>query len=97
VAVGWWPGDPRYGRAAFYGYAHPAVEGFSGATLSPASAHWESALGEYILDWNDVCNSPNPFETALEFAHSVFRHACVVCDWDPALLASAEGSPPPVA
>jgi hypothetical protein len=28
---------------------------------------------------------------------SAFRHACVVCDWDPALPASAEGTPPPVA
>ena len=28
VAVGWWPGDARYGRAAFYAYAHPAPEGF---------------------------------------------------------------------
>ena len=31
VAVGWWPGDPRSGRAAFYAYAHPAPEGFAGA------------------------------------------------------------------
>src|SRR6185437_1855903 len=23
VAVGWWPGDPRYPKAAFYAYAHP--------------------------------------------------------------------------
>src|SRR5436305_835133 len=38
VAVGWWPGDARYGRAAFYAYAHPAPEGFEGATLSPPSA-----------------------------------------------------------
>ena len=27
VAVGWWPGDARYGRAAFYAYAHPAPDG----------------------------------------------------------------------
>src|SRR5947207_14155948 len=35
VAVGWWPGDARYGKAAFYSYAHPAPEGFENATLSP--------------------------------------------------------------
>ena len=35
VAVGWWPGDARYGKAAFYAYAHPAPEGFAEATLSP--------------------------------------------------------------
>ena len=38
VAVGWWPGDPRYGRAAFYAYAHPAPEVFGGAAVSPAGA-----------------------------------------------------------
>src|SRR4051794_1154964 len=26
VAVGWWPGDERYRKAAFYAYAHPAPE-----------------------------------------------------------------------
>ena len=36
VAVGWWPGDTRYAKAAFYAYAHPAPEGFAEATLSPA-------------------------------------------------------------
>ena len=28
VAVGWWPGDARYPKAAFYAYAHPAPDGF---------------------------------------------------------------------
>src|ERR1700730_17956786 len=97
VAVGWWPGDGRYGKAAFYAYAHPAPETFASATLSPAAARWDSALGEYILDWDDVRRSPNPHAFGLEFARSEFRHACVVCDWDPALPASAEGTPPPVA
>jgi hypothetical protein len=96
VAVGWWPGDARYAKAAFYAYAHPALEGFADATLSPAAAHWDGALGEYILDWDDVCASADPHATAVEFARSAFRHACMVCDWDPALLASAEGTPPPV-
>jgi hypothetical protein len=96
VAVGWWPGDRKYPRAAFYAYTHPAPDEFGGATLSPAAAHWDAALGEYILDWDDVRRSPDPHATALEFAHSVFRHACTVCDWDPTLPASAEGVPPPV-
>jgi hypothetical protein len=96
VAVGWWPGDPRYGKAAFYAYAHPAPEGFATATLSPASARWDAVLGEYILDWDDVRNGANPRALGLEFARSAFHYACTVCNWDPALLASAEGTPPPV-
>jgi len=96
VAIGWWPGDARYGRAAFYAYAHPAPEGFASATLSPTAARWDAALGEYILDWDDIRANPNPHAAGLEFARSAFSHACAVCDWDPALAASAEGTPPPV-
>jgi hypothetical protein len=96
VAVGWWPGDGRYGQAAFYAYAHPARPEFAGATLSPAPARWDPALGEYILDWDDVRSEPDPHAVAVEFARSAFRHACVTCGWDMALAASAEGTPPPV-
>jgi hypothetical protein len=96
VALGWWPGDARYPRAAFYAYAHPAPEGFSAATLSPAAARWEPALGEYILDWDDVRAGADPHATALGFARSAVRHACAICDWDPTLAASIDGTPPPV-
>src|SRR5256885_1710676 len=54
VAVGWWPGDERYGNAAFYAYAHPAVDGFADATLAPAAARREGSLGEFVLDGADV-------------------------------------------
>jgi hypothetical protein len=96
VAVGWWPGDQRYPRAAFYAYAHPAPEGFPGAAVAPAAARWEPALGEYLLDWDDVRTAGDPLGAGLDFARSVFRHACTVCDWDPALAASADATPPPV-
>ncbi len=94
VAIGWWPGDPRYGKAAFYAYAHPAPAAFHEAVLAPG--RWDAGLGEYVLDWDDLRASGNPHETALEFARSAFRHACLVCEWDAALAASAEGSPPPI-
>jgi hypothetical protein len=97
VAVGWWPGDARYSRAAFYAYAHPAPKEFADATLSPAAARWEGGLGEYVLDWDDLRSSPDPHALGLEFARSAFRHGCAVCKWDPALPASAVGTPPPVA
>jgi len=96
VAVGWWPGDPRYPKAAFYAYAHPAPDGFVGAVLSPPQARWEDSLGEYVLDWDEVCASEEPRQFALEFLRSAFAHACAVCQWDPALQASAEGTPPPI-
>ncbi len=96
IAVGWWPGDGRYERAAFYAYAHPAQEGFAAARLAPQAAYWSDSLGEFVLDWDEVCASERPHEMALEFAHSAFSHACAACEWDPALAASIEGTPPPV-
>ncbi|MGA3217899.1 MAG: DUF5996 family protein [Acidimicrobiales bacterium] len=96
VAVGWWPGDARYAKAAFYAYAHPAPAGFAGAAGSPPHARWDAALGEYILDWDDVRSSVDPGALALEFARAAFRRACAVCDWDRALAASADGVPPPI-
>jgi hypothetical protein len=97
VAIGWWPGDPRHGQAAFYAYAHPAPDGFGDANLGPAAARWDAELGLYLLDWEDVRTASDPHAGAVDFARSAFRHACTVCDWDPALSASAEGTPPPVA
>jgi hypothetical protein len=96
VAIGWWPGDARYPKAAFYAYAHPAPDGFAGATLAPAAARWDAALGEYILDWDDIRSGPDPRAAALEFTRSAFRHACEACQWDMTLAASADGTPPPV-
>jgi hypothetical protein len=94
VAVGWWPGDDRHPGAAFYAYAHPAQDGFPRADLSPA--RWDDALGEYLLDWDDVRSAPDPRAVAVQFARAAFRHACAVCGWDAALADSAEGRPPPV-
>jgi hypothetical protein len=96
VAVGWWPGDERYDRAAFYAYAHPAPDSFADATLEPPAARWEPALGEYVLDWADVRAADDPHAAAVQFAHSAFSLGCAVCQWNPSLSASAEGQPPPV-
>jgi hypothetical protein len=96
VAIGWWPGDPSHGPAAFFALAYPAPDGFADADLSPAAARWDGQLGEYVLGWEDVRTSPDPRALALVFARSAFRHACAVCEWDPALAATAEGVPPPI-
>jgi hypothetical protein len=96
IAVGWWPGDVRYPRAAFYGYAYPAPEGLASAAVSPAAAHFDSGVGEFVLDWDDVRTSPDPHADALQFARSVFSHGSALGDWDETLTASMQGLPPPL-
>jgi hypothetical protein len=96
VAVGWWPGDARYPKAAFYAYLHPTEERFKDSRLYPSAARWDASMGEFILDWDDVVAGDDPHATAVEFARSAFRHACTLCGWPETLAASADGTPPPV-
>ena len=96
VAVGWWPGDDRYPKAAFYAYAYPAPPGYDAAGLESRAARWEPSLGEFVLDWDAVCEADDSFQAAWGFVSSVARHACTVCGWEPALTASVDGDPPPI-
>jgi hypothetical protein len=96
ISVGWWAGDARYGKMAFFAYAHPAPPGFSEGTISPPAARWEEEMGLFILDWDDVAAAADPRAFALEFARSVYLHSCEVCGWDPALAASGDGRLPPI-
>jgi hypothetical protein len=74
IEVGWWPGDGRYPRAAFFAFAFPVPEGFADGTLSPPAARWDSELGEYLLDWDEVIASPDPLDAALQFGRSAIAH-----------------------
>src|SRR5882757_5398271 len=96
IEIGWWPGDLKHDGAAFFAFAYPAPDDFAKADLSPDAAHWDSALGEFVLDWDDIRDAADPHGLALEFARSAFIHSCEVCGWDPVLAQSAEGIPPPV-
>ncbi len=96
VEIGWWPGDPKHDGAAFFALAYPAPDSFADANVSPDAARWDAQLGEYVLDWEEIRSDPDPHALGLEFARSAFLHACAVCEWDPALAATAEGVPPPI-
>jgi Family of unknown function (DUF5996) len=96
IQIGWWPGDAKHAGAAFFAYAHPAPDGFADADLAPDAAHWDSDLGEFALEWEDIRSEQDPHALALEFARSAFGYSCSVCEWDPVLAESAQGVPPPI-
>jgi Family of unknown function (DUF5996) len=96
IEIGWWPGDVRYPKPAFYGFAFPAPDGFASGKLAPVAGHWDEGLGEFILDSHEAATSSDPHETALAFGRAVVAHACLVCEWNPALAGSAQGVPPPL-
>src|SRR5438445_608793 len=75
IEIGWWPGDARYPRAAFFGFVSPAPPGLSEATVAPAAARWDTELGEFLLDWDDARAADDPAGAAIDFGRSVIRHA----------------------
>jgi hypothetical protein len=89
IEIGWWPGDARYPRPAFFGFAYPATQGAEMAADLPLPARWEAELGEYVFDWDDVRAHRDPAAITLEFGRAVIRHAYAVCGWPTMLAASA--------
>lgn len=59
ASAGFWPGD-RGREPAFYAYAYPAPPGFDAATVEPAEARWDAALGEFILPYAAVRIAADP-------------------------------------
>jgi uncharacterized protein DUF5996 len=94
VAVGWWPGDARHAQSAFYGYAFPFPEGTEGADVSPG--RWDSSLGEFLLDWDDVRAADDPSEPVLTFFRAVAHAGMRLGGWPTELAASLDGQPPPL-
>jgi hypothetical protein len=85
MCFGWWPGGGPV-DAAFYAYAAPPPDGFSGAPVRPAAARWEPAFSEFILPYEDVRRSPAPADAILEFFQSVYDGGADLAHWDRAAL-----------
>ena len=67
---------------AFYCYAAPTPTGFEKQTVRPAEAFYDSALGEYLLMYDDVRLSRSPTATLLEFLQSTYEAGATTGNWD---------------
>ncbi|HEX6319885.1 MAG TPA: DUF5996 family protein [Burkholderiales bacterium] len=81
-SCGFWPGGEHYPRAVFYSYAYPAPERFAAARVGPPAAHYSKELGEFVLPYDAVRESPAPDETLLEFLQSTYEAAADLGGWD---------------
>jgi hypothetical protein len=63
------PGDPNHERAGSPTRRLTAL----GADLSPAADRWDAKLGEYVLDWDDIRERPDPRAAAAEFLRAAFQ------------------------
>ena len=85
ISAGFWPGNGGYGQAAFYCYAAPVPEGLSEVTLTSIGA-FNKDLGEFLLNYDDVRQSPDPAQAVLNFLESAYSAAADAAKWDRANL-----------
>jgi hypothetical protein len=89
-SCGFWPGGEALPEPVFYSYAYPEPEGFKRATLGPAGAQYDSALGEFVLPYETVRQAPSPDAALLEFLQGSYDAAADLAAWDRPALERAQ-------
>lgn len=88
IEVGWWAGSAAYPKPAFYSFTYPQPREIEHAKVSPASSRWESAMGEFLLDYDDLRKSKDPDGDLLSFFESTYQAGAERAGWDPHLVGS---------
>jgi hypothetical protein len=52
------------------------------ATIRPATARYDTTLGEFILKYDDLRAEPSPDEALLDFLQSSYEAAAKLAQWD---------------
>jgi len=98
-SAGFWPGSDAFPAAAFYSYAYPTPAGFRDAPLMP-EAHFDEALGEFILPYDKMRSAADPDALLLAFLDRTYAAAADCGQWDRAALEcplGQAGRPRPIA
>ena len=69
--VGWWPGDTRYPKAAFFAFAYPAPPAFADASLTPAGARWTRRWAS--TSWTGMTSARPPIRAPRSWSSPVPR------------------------
>ncbi|MBV9146441.1 MAG: hypothetical protein JO065_11020 [Acidobacteria bacterium] len=86
VEVGWWPGNSAYPKPAFYSFTYPQPKGIEEARINPPGARWDSGMGEFLLDYDELRKSRDPDGDLLSFFESTYKAGAERAGWDPNLI-----------
>jgi hypothetical protein len=91
-SAGFWPGSHAFPQASFYSYAYPEPPGFRDRPVT-TGAHFDMALGEFILPYDAVRTSSDPDALLLDFLSTTYAAAAEAGNWDRAALDCPMGIP----
>jgi hypothetical protein len=79
-SAGYWPGPD--GEGVFYSYAYPEPAGYREQPVAPVAAHFDDALGEFVLPYEIVRTSADPDAVLLDFLRTTYAAAADPARWD---------------
>jgi uncharacterized protein DUF5996 len=90
-SCGYWPNGAAEGL--FYSYAYPEPAGFREHPVAPGAAHYDAALGEFVLPYESVRTARDPDAYLLEFLSSTFEAARTLAGWERWPTSTAHAAP----
>jgi hypothetical protein len=85
-SAGFWPGDDRMTKPAFYSYAAPEPAGFADQAVLPKAAFYNPELKNFLLLYDDVRTAASPRAELMEFLQSTYDAAANLGKWDRSAL-----------
>lgn len=86
ISAGFWPGSGPVTGPAFYAYAAPEPQGYSGYPVQPQAAFYHAEMREFILMYDDVRSATSPDETLRHFLQSTYEGGAILGKWDRSAL-----------
>jgi hypothetical protein len=93
-SCGFWPGNDKFPKPAFYSYAYPAPDGFGEEKVRPEAAFYSKDWGEFFLPYDSVREAPDPDAALLDFLESTYAAAASRGGWDRDALEVKDPWPP---
>ena len=81
-SCGFWAGNEQFPHAVFYSYCYPTPQDFSKQIVRPNEAFFSDEMGEFMLMYEVVKNSPDPENTLMQFLQSTYEAAAKVSNWN---------------
>ena len=86
ICAGFWAGDERFARPAFFSYAYPKPERIEQAAVLPSAASWSDEIGEFLLPYDDIRTATSPAQDLLAFFRSTYEAGATLGGWERASL-----------
>ncbi len=85
-SAGFWSGGVTATEPLFYSYAYPEPPGFRDSDGDLEGAIFDATLGEFVLPYAHVRESPAPDRALMMFLRSTYNRAANLAHWDRSAL-----------